>query len=571
MGSHKPLFRVLFLAFSLCVLLRPALLRADDAAAAPPSIVPTLPTVFVIQGTTPVVAVQPLVDLIGASLNYDKDNLKYIVVGNGHTFSFAVNTLDAMMDDKAGTLKVMPFLRGTTVYVQYIALLKSLGIKEDYPVAAAPAPGMMPEMVQIPASTSFMPPGKDVAIKLPVVSAGPLEMFHEYYTQLYTVTLADNTVRRISYTQAQETLPALSADGKTLLYTNGADLFSRDVTNPKPTKLLQAADTNGAISYAGVSYMPDGKHLLLIQTEKGNMGPVSTANLAELNGSNAKQIISDLQANSLPNIRPDGVWMSFIGKNPATGQYIPYISFIDGKSHMGAVSKLYGNQACSDLVFSPDSTMFAIGIAMPPSIPAAPAPGVPAAAPVAPTGPQYTVGVVLIPSADTQLKKYHILQADWGTVPPHPIFAPDSQSVLFIKTDGLYLMTHKHTDDGKLAFDVPKQPLVNATGITLAKYSPDGLKIYYVSNGDIYCVKAADGSEKQHITMLGTVRDFAFDPANNGLLLFTAYVESNGMMGMPGGPGGPMNPGGPMGNPGGPMGMPGPIVAPVMGVPIMKL
>jgi hypothetical protein len=113
-----------------------------------------------------------------------------------------------------------------------------------------------------------------------------------------------------------------------------------------------------------------------------------------------------------------------------------------------------------------------------------------------------------------------------------------------------------------LAFD--NKLIFQGNGISDAKFSPDGQKIFYLKGGDIYSINVDGTGTLKKITTLRTVSNFTFYTPND-TLLFTAYVERAGNGGYPGGgggypggggggyPGGGMYPGGGGGsiNPGG--------------------
>ncbi len=496
---------------------------------APSAIVTTLPTVMVID-TTPFVALQPIADIIGATFTFDTVTNKIVVTGNGHTFACALDSLDAAKDDKPGTLKLAPFMRGllypaVTIYVPYLPLLKSLDIKVEYAPAAnagtmpmTPPSGMTLPVGPPPATTSFMPPGKDTAVVLTVQTEPSAELCHEYYPQLYSVPLqprlaVNEEVRRITYSQVAEKLPVVSPDGRMLLYLNGGDIWSRDVTSPTAHKFL-TAEIDGTSSYTEVNYTPDGKKLLLVEAQKGDTGALTyTINLADIEGNNEKRIA----AGSRPRLRPDGAWVAFLATNPLAHRPAVYVAPIEG-----APPKLVDISA-GHLAFSPDSTMFAVSVRV------ATAPATSAAATdvgfgVAADGAKYAVVVVRFPSKeDLKYEKFVLPEAQRGSVSTHPLFSADSSQLLFIKEDGLYLLTRQPDDGTKLTFSAPSK-LCDGNNISMAKFTPDGKQVVYLVKSDLFSVNLNGTGTPKKLTNLKTVRDFTFD-STRGQLLFLAYAE----------------------------------------------
>jgi len=262
----------------------------------------------------------------------------------------------------------------------------------------------------------------------------------------------------------------------------------------------------------------------------------STINLADLTGQNEKKIVNGTQ----PIIRADGKWLTHLAMTPVTRVTTPFICLIDGKHDS------WVDVNCKELSFSPDSTMILVDLA-----PAKTAPGPPDPFGATPPAAKYSIDVILLPQTATDKKQvFKLAAADSGKVDPHPVFSPDSSQILYIKDDGLYVMTKK-TVDGKLSFT--SALVFPGTKINRAKYSQDGQKIVFLKNGDLYSINVDGSGQTKRLTTLRTVQDYAFYPTN-GLLLFTASPERgvNGMI--PGGPGMPPG-GGPTMNPG-PMGAP---------------
>jgi hypothetical protein len=165
------------------------------------------------------------------------------------------------------------------------------------------------------------------------------------------------------------------------------------------------------------------------------------------------------------------------------------------------------------------------------------------------TTTKYAVVILRFPTKDNpKYTKFVLAAADRGSVSPYPVFSPDSQQVLFISDDGLYLLAKQPDDGSKLTFSAPTK-LCSANRISMAKFTPDGKNVVYLLRGDLYITNAVpDQGFTRKVTNMKTVDDFTFDAAN-GSLLFTAMVERNsGQMGNTGMPWNPGMGGNPFGN-----------------------
>ena len=91
---------VLLFVLSLCALFCHAPLQADDVAVpAPPAIVTAVPPVYLVN-TTPIVALQPIAELIGATVKYKVGDRLCVVTGNGHSITFTFYNKSVTVDGK---------------------------------------------------------------------------------------------------------------------------------------------------------------------------------------------------------------------------------------------------------------------------------------------------------------------------------------------------------------------------------------------------------------------------------------------------------------------------------------
>jgi len=193
--------------------------------------------------TGDVVALQPLVELLGCTATRNELTGEVTVARQDSTLIFSPLMLTAQSNAQAVQLPCVPMLRDQTYYVPLLPLITAL--------KGTVQPGA-------PGTLSISMPGFTAPLMLPRREVKEeAASLRETNDELYVMNLDGSELRRLTYGHGDKGLPVYSADKATWVYTDGGDLYLRHAGNPLPICLQRR--TNQQIACANPFLSPDGK------------------------------------------------------------------------------------------------------------------------------------------------------------------------------------------------------------------------------------------------------------------------------------------------------------------------
>ncbi len=263
-------------------------------AAAPMTVVPEAPPVLVF-AKAGMVSARALAELCGATVTSAKG---IITLTRGEkTFTFSLGKIEAKQDGKPITLPMAPFLYATLGFVPAEACVTALGgtatISDDMLTMAVTFDG--------------------VTVTLPMEpQMGTPDDVRKMSLDIFLVSLADGSAKQLTYDMMNRTLMNLrtarfTADGASLLYERGFDVYTRKFDSPNGSNLTAAAGKDGLISAAPVP-CPDGA--VLIMQLNPNADPAAPP-LPGLCRIDAQGEITTLATGARPQVSQDGKLIAY--------------------------------------------------------------------------------------------------------------------------------------------------------------------------------------------------------------------------------------------------------------------
>ncbi|MHB9026357.1 MAG: stalk domain-containing protein [Armatimonadota bacterium] len=234
------------------------------AAVTPAPMVPATPDILVFpvgdtdgdgeENLAPFVPLTPFCEITGATLTREAEGVLR-VTREGYRFRCAVGKREA--SDAAGTILRMsaaPFLFDGEPYVPAPSLIAALGgevrVAKDARSIIVTLPGLARPL--------------NMACWL---LETPPDQWKNPATEMYVVAIDGTGLRRLSYTNWDESEISLSPDGATLLYEREGNIYLRALNDPRERVLL-ASDKK--IYFYTPAFSPDGTQVAYVQrTLKG--------------------------------------------------------------------------------------------------------------------------------------------------------------------------------------------------------------------------------------------------------------------------------------------------------------
>lgn len=423
--------------------------------------VPAMPEALLINNVT-MAPVLPIVEMVGGSISQDLLTATVTITREGKSFTCTPNSTTAAAGNRTLTLEAAPFIRDDMLYVPLRELAQALGGR----VVDIEA-GSNTVIVRLPGFDQplHMPFNMDYATEEEAAPDGkPCE--------LYIMRVDGSELRRLTYDSAHTELPALSPDGKVMVYYKQGLLYRRNVDDPAEVVLTPEA-RDDELRYDGSPlFSPDGARLLCpLAYGKTDLEYFFT--MLSPTGEQLPLLMRGTDA----RFTPDGAGIVYLDGNDDAETKIICRMDLDGGNRRTLTEG-------EDPIISPNGTtlLFARNGEKEPASRALHT--------LALTGPD--AGKVYAPQPED-------LAGD-----EQGAFSPDGKRIVFAQAySGIYTMKPDRTD-----LQMVQLSLGDAI---FPAYTPDGARIAFIADNNL-CIMAADGSRQRRLTTNITVARFTFTP-----------------------------------------------------------
>jgi cyclophilin family peptidyl-prolyl cis-trans isomerase/Tol biopolymer transport system component len=454
-----------------------ALALLGAAALAAGKVLPEFPTVlgFNAIGMAPV---QPVAEITGATLK--TDGATVTVSLGAHTFSFTLDKTSATLDGAAITLPAAPFSYAGISYAPLRSLLLALG--------GTVAPGADPTTLDVSL------PGFPVLHAELVNQTEKPQDLQKKNTELFLVNTADGAVQQLTYALTDVSFEQFSTDGTTLLYNRdnleSTDIYQHVLATPIALNLTATFSKDQVVSGCPTPN-PDGTFWFMQVDIKKQQGPdtITIPDICQMkmDGAGYKRLTSGMQ----PMVSANGKIIAYFTVDKDKKYSVHVINADGTNDHVVAEGRL--------LALSPDGTE-AVYVKLPGA---------------ADQGQIVTLAAVNTETGKEIFSAVKAAKVNEG----FPCFSPDSKMLTYLQEGGgLWIM---NADRGN-----PKQLYKETLDNSPAKFSPDGTKIAFTRNGNLYLMNV-DGSDIKPLSLGLLIRDFAFSP--DGAQIAVAGMTFAGM------------------------------------------
>ena len=252
-----------------------------DTAAAPFTIVPELPEILAFANGKMVPAA-PMVRAVGGEMTYKKTQLTITLGETTLSCRVGKRTMEAARkrEKRIIHLTLAPFELNGEVYLPLLSMITAFD-------------GLATYNANIP---GYIITVGDTVLRLheTALKVTPAE-YREREAQVYLAALDGSELTRLTYSEGPNGLPAISPNGKTLVFARYGALYLRKANAPEAEVLLPASYDEVERTCSAPCFAPDGKTILFTKYERkaDEARGTETVGIVELDETGEKKLAED--------------------------------------------------------------------------------------------------------------------------------------------------------------------------------------------------------------------------------------------------------------------------------------